>query len=138
MDVETGGERMTPASGQELREPLKQPGKEALATCGGNSALPLSAAPGPKAEVMGSDYTVKTQFKPKRGHCLGKGRDGESHLHMEAGGLSALVVLKKYLFWRVRVWVGKQAKGFMKSFLAEESRITFKPQASHQVEGGCG
>lgn len=42
-----------------------------------------------------------------------------------------MVVFKKRLFWRVQAWVGKQSKGFTKPFLAEESRITFKPQASH-------
>lgn len=136
MGVRAGRESMAPASGQELREPLKQPGREGLATRGGNSALPLSAPLGAKAEVMGSGYAGKRSSNPRDDTAWGKG-ETVSHLHGEAGGLSALVVFKKRLFWRVQAWVGKQAKGFTKPFLAEESRITFKPQASHQVEGGC-
>lgn len=65
MGVRAGGEGMTPASGQELREPLKQPGREVLAACGGNSALLLSAPLGAKAEVMGSDYTGKHSSNPR-------------------------------------------------------------------------
>lgn len=73
MGVRTGRESMAPASGQELREPLKQPGREGLATRGGNSALPLSAPLGAKAEVMGSGYAGKHSSNPRDDTAWGKG-----------------------------------------------------------------
>ena len=48
----------------------------------------------------------------------------KSYLLREAGGLSALVAFKKYIFWRVQVRAGRQAKDFLKCFPLEAFRRT--------------
>lgn len=57
---------------------------------------------------------------------------------MEAGRLSALVPLKNACSGGCKCGQGSSVgKDLVKSFPPEAFRITSKPQASHQVVGGC-
>lgn len=91
-----GGKGMAGASGQEPGEPsLGGAWMEGLPVQRTVPSL-LHSMRG-RSRGDGLRLYWKTQIKPKRGLCLGRGWNSESGLHMEAG------CFKKCLFWGVRV-----------------------------------
>lgn len=92
LGVEVAAERMTGESGQDPEthwRSLRGKGHLWREWCHG-----LLHSTRDRSRGDGLRLHWKIEIRPKGGLCLGKGPDGESGLHMQAGELSILVALK--------------------------------------------
>lgn len=103
----------------------------------GESSFALLYSTRTEAEVMGSNYTGKHRSDPR-----GDSTWENAHIVIRSPSGSwrtfCSVCFKKYIFWRVQVRAGKQAKCFLQPFPLKALRMTSEPRPHARWRKGGG